>query len=66
LNYGPSDNKPIQHLFHQFLRALRIREGKKKNEKSPVAVAKALHLLGPDFFPLWDLQNRCGLQMQIL
>ncbi len=23
-------------------------------KKSPVANAKALHLLAPDFFPLWD------------
>jgi len=28
--------------------------------KSPVAVAKALHILAPDFFPLWDKEiSRC-------
>jgi len=25
-----------------------------RGRKSPVAVAKALHLLSPKFFPLWD------------
>ena len=25
-----------------------------QGRKSPVAVAKALHLLAPNFFPLWD------------
>jgi len=29
-------------------------ESKKLIKKSPVAVAKALHLLAPNFFPLWD------------
>jgi hypothetical protein len=54
LNYTLADDEAIEHLFEQFLNALRIREGKKKGTKSPVAVAKALHLLAPDFFPLWD------------
>src|SRR6266404_4466767 len=54
LNYTLADDETIEHLFEQFLHALRIREGKKKGTKSPVAVAKALHLLAPDFFPLWD------------
>ena len=31
-------------------------ERKKLIRKSPVAVAKALHLLAPDFFPLWDME----------
>jgi hypothetical protein len=61
---GSADDKPIQQLFRDFLRALRIREGKKKDQTSPVAVAKALHLLSPDFFPLWDqkiaLTYKCG------
>ena len=36
------------------LMALEIAEGKSKGRQSPVAVAKALHLLAPGFFPLWD------------
>ena len=31
-------------------------ERKKHIRKSPVAVAKTLHLLAPDFFPLWDME----------
>jgi hypothetical protein len=49
-----ADELIIRHLFLAFLDALRIKEGKKKDFKSPVAVAKALHLLAPDFLPLWD------------
>ncbi len=33
---------------------LKIDSGGKQGQKSPVAVAKALHLLAPHFFPLWD------------
>ncbi|NIM68641.1 MAG: hypothetical protein GTO55_11020 [Armatimonadetes bacterium] len=51
---GEADEPTIRRLFSAFLDALRIQEGKKKGCKSPVAVAKALHLLAPDFLPLWD------------
>lgn len=48
------DEDKIKALFNELLTAL-ISEGKdKKFRKSPVAVAKALHILAPDFFPLWD------------
>src|SRR5207244_13488329 len=33
---------------------LRIKEEKKNDWQSPVAVAKELHLLAPNFLPLWD------------
>jgi hypothetical protein len=47
------DQNDIKSLFNNFLEALRVeRDGKQK--KSPVAVAKALHILAPNFFPLWD------------
>lgn len=49
-----ADEPAIEQLFMAFLDALRIKEGKKKDCKSPVAVAKALHLLAPGFLPLWD------------
>lgn len=55
-SYSPVDDEQIAALFQQFLLALRICEGGRANSKSPVAVAKGLHLLAPDFFPLWDLQ----------
>jgi hypothetical protein len=54
LDYTESDDEKIRHLFDQFLDALKIRGGKRKGVKSPVGVAKALHLLAPEFFPLWD------------
>lgn len=49
-----SDESGIKHLFGEFLDALQIDEGKMQGRKSSVAVAKALHLLAPGFFPLWD------------
>lgn len=49
-----ADEPVIKELFCDFLVAIRIKEGRKKDCKSPVAVAKALHLLAPNFFPLWD------------
>lgn len=48
-----SDENEIKSLFNDFLEALKVeRDGKQKT--SPVAVAKALHILAPNFFPLWD------------
>jgi len=49
-----ADEPTIKQLFLAFLDALQIAEGKKKGCRSPVSVAKALHLLAPGFFPLWD------------
>jgi len=49
-----SDEDDIKDLFNKFLEALQIESGKMQGRKSPVAVAKALHLLAPKFFPLWD------------
>lgn len=54
LSFNDNDKKAIEELFIEFLDALKIADGKKKGVRSPVAVAKALHLLAPAFFPLWD------------
>lgn len=54
--YTLADDPSITSLFTQLLKALCICEGKKKGTKSPVAVAKALHLLAPCYFPLWDYE----------
>jgi hypothetical protein len=54
LSLSIDDEKNIKDLFIKFLDALQIDSGKKQGIKSPVAVAKALHLLAPNFFPLWD------------
>jgi hypothetical protein len=52
--FGPRDEREIRGLFKDFSRALRICEGKAKGRETPVGTAKALHLLAPNFFPLWD------------
>lgn len=54
LDYTPADDDAIKSLYEQFLEALQIADGKVAGRQSPVAVAKALHLLAPAFFPLWD------------
>ncbi len=46
------DEPTIRDLFGAFTEALR--GGKGGTNKSPVATAKALHLLAPGFLPLWD------------
>lgn len=46
-----SDEEDIKDLFTKFLEALQIDTGTMRGRKSPVAVAKALHLLAPSFFP---------------
>jgi hypothetical protein len=48
------DASDIKRLFDGLLKATRIAEKRLRGRKSPVAVAKALHLLAPRFFPLWD------------
>lgn len=53
LDYTDADDGAIRALFSDFLAALRVtRAG--MTRRSPVAVAKALHLLAPSFFPIWD------------
>ena len=55
IDYGENDDPSLTRLFKEFLTALAISEDNKAaGRKSPVAVSKALHLLAPGFFPLWD------------
>jgi len=49
---GQEDEEMIRSLFGQFTTALR--GGKHGQRESTVATAKAMHLLAPDFLPLWD------------
>jgi len=50
-----SDIQQILQIFNDFLTALRRPRHKKSPEAfSPVSVAKTLHVLAPEFFPLWD------------
>jgi len=60
LSYSPKDDAKIKRLFTAFLNGLRICEGKSKGKSTPVGVAKALHLLAPGFFPVWDHDIACA------
>ncbi len=51
LSLQDEDEEPIRKLFIEFLDALASRS---KGYRTPVGVAKALHLLAPEFFPMWD------------
>ena len=68
LSYTEADDPTIKSVFKHFLSALRVRKRGKKVKRSPVAVAKALHLLAPRFFPLWDFaianKYRCRYAVQ--
>ena len=52
------DSNTVCELFNTVLEATSIRAKTKKSQskryRSPVAVAKALHVLAPNFFPPWD------------
>lgn len=53
-NFSDFEESIINNLFNGFLDALQQTTNSNKIRKSPVAVAKALHLLAPGFFPIWD------------
>jgi len=53
-SYSNVDDPAIRRLFDQFLVALQICEGSGIGKQSPVSASKALHLLAPRYFPLWD------------
>lgn len=44
----------VLKLYDGFLEALRISSGKLAGRRSPVSASKALHMLCPAYFPLWD------------
>jgi hypothetical protein len=57
--FNPADDADtVTTLFDEALDALAYAEGR----KTPVGAAKALHILAPSFFPLWDqeIAKRCG------
>ena len=54
LTLSEGDASTIKRLFTEFLDSLKIASGTSTGKKSAVAVSKALHLLAPRFFPLWD------------
>ena len=66
LSFDKSDEESVRDLFRAFLVALQIEtQNKKRGTQSPVAVAKALHIVAPAFFPLWDREiaaaYKCGV-----
>ena len=52
-DFCAADEPTVKELFRAFTVATR-RKNKRGVQESPVAAAKALHLLCPDFLPLWD------------
>ena len=53
-SFRKSDENVVKDLFNKLLNVLSVKDKKGNVRKSPVAVSKALHLLAPKFFPLWD------------
>jgi len=51
-SFAPDDESNVRWLFGVFTAALK--GGKKGEQESTVATAKAMHLLAPGFLPLWD------------
>ncbi len=52
-----SDERDVKEIFEDFLKALASKQVTRSGtvEKfSPVSAAKALHILAPNFFPIWD------------
>lgn len=54
-----TDEVAVKTLFEGALDALAFTEARRK---TPVGAAKALHILAPSFFPLWDqeIAKECG------
>ncbi|MCK4327021.1 MAG: hypothetical protein KAW41_00940 [Candidatus Diapherotrites archaeon] len=54
-SFTAKDETTIKKLFNDLLEATSIKTRKQKKKMvSPVSVAKALHMMAPRFFPLWD------------
>ena len=51
LSYATTDDEPVQRLFDELMEAT---SSIKRSARTPVGTAKALHLLAPDFFSIWD------------
>jgi hypothetical protein len=51
-SFTSDDESQVRRLFSAFTAALK--GGKKGEQESTVATAKAMHLLAPGFLPLWD------------
>lgn len=54
LTHALENEADVSKLYDEFLVALQRNEGRGVGKRSPVSVSKALHLLCPGYFPLWD------------
>jgi len=55
LTFAAADEVLVDALFRECLDALQIvPPSRLAGRRSPVAASKALHLISPDFMPLWD------------
>ena len=53
-SFEANDYEKIKNLFNELLIATGINSDKSDSKTSPVSVAKSLHILCPEFFPIWD------------
>jgi hypothetical protein len=53
LSFTETDEADTECLFNSLSKALKSLR-RRGDRESPVSAAKALHLLAPNFFPLWD------------
>ncbi len=51
---NPQGEGRIKEIFEELLDVLGIKTKNGEKKKSPVSVAKTLHLIAPNLFPLWD------------
>lgn len=51
LSYSKTDEQPVLQLFSELVEAVK---SVKKEARTPVGTAKALHMLAPGFFSIWD------------
>jgi len=51
LSYSKTDDEPVQQLFSELVEAVK---SVKREARTPVGTAKALHMLAPSFFSIWD------------
>lgn len=53
-SFNFADEVVIKTIFLEFIDALKVSQGKNTGHRSPVSASKALHIIAPHFFPLWD------------
>ena len=54
LSLSDSDQEDIEALFNDFIEALSVERKNGSKNRGTASAAKALHVLAPQFFPMWD------------